>query len=132
MFSRDDLIEETRDLWRRTPFNWDGQCCIMSVCDYVLKASGRDPAAPWRGSYSTQAGAERIWQAHGSVLALFRAGMARAGFPEAGRARGRPVIADVVGRQIAGIDLGKTVMMRVEGRGLVDLPVPVLGGWACD
>ncbi|QDP65857.1 MAG: hypothetical protein Unbinned7865contig1001_56 [Prokaryotic dsDNA virus sp.] len=123
-----DLIHIKRE-WRKTEFVWGSADCIMSVCDYILDQTGIDPAAPWRGTYSDEAGAQAICDRYGGALGLFRSGMALAGLNTGARAAGRPVIADMMGKEIAGIDTGKRVMMRMDGRGVVEWPAEVLEAW---
>lgn len=123
-----DLIDIKRE-WRSTKFVWGSSDCIISVCDYIFDQTGIDPAAPWRGTYDDEAGAEAICDQYGGALGLFQAGMALAGLNPCDRSIGRPVIADFMGKQIAGIDTGKRVMMRMDGRGLVEWPAEVLGAW---
>ncbi|WP_047995114.1 hypothetical protein [Puniceibacterium sp. IMCC21224] len=53
-------IERARAIWRSTPFDWNGADCMASVCDYVADRWGVDPASPWRGAYSDEAGARAI------------------------------------------------------------------------
>ncbi|MEL7281343.1 MAG: hypothetical protein AAGK79_13370 [Pseudomonadota bacterium] len=116
--------------WRRTSFVWGHSDCILSVCDYVLRVSGRDPAAPWRGTYHDEAGAEDLCQTYGGVLGIFRHGMQKAGFDTCARAPGCPVVIDFFGREMAGIDLGKRVMLRMEGRGIVEWPAEPKEAWS--
>ena len=108
---------------------WGSSDCIISVCDYIFDQTGIDPAAPWRGTYDDEAGAEAICARYGGALGLFKTGMDLAGLNSSCRAVGRPVIADMMGKEIAGIDTGKRVLMRMGGRGLVEWPAPVLEAW---
>lgn len=123
-----DLLEIKRQ-WRKTEFVWGSADCIMSVCDYIFDQTGIDPAAPWRGSYSDEAGAEAICEQYGGALGLFRTGMSLVGLNSAPRAAGRPVIARMMGKEIAGIDTGRRVMMRIDGRGVIEWPADVLEAW---
>ena len=123
-----DLIDIKRE-WRSTEFVWGSSDCIISVCDYILAQTGIDPAAPWRGTYDSEEGAEAICAQYGGALGLFRYGMDAAGLGTSERGIGRPVIADMMGNEIAGIDTGKRVLMRMNGRGLVEWPAPVLEAW---
>lgn len=121
-------VDETLALWRRGGLIWGTHDCIMATCDHVLRVTGIDPAAPWRGAYSDEAGARAIYEAHGGVLALFDYGMALAGFERGDRSRGLPVVADIMGKQIAGVDLGKRCAFITE-RGCIELPARVLRSW---
>lgn len=101
----------------------------MATCDHVLAVTGIDPAAPWRGSYSDEAGAMAIYQAHGGVLGLMRHGMALAGFQVSDRGELRPVVCRFGTKEIAGVDLGKRVAFMGE-RGLVEFRGDVIEAWA--
>ncbi|OWU83803.1 hypothetical protein ATO6_15330 [Oceanicola sp. 22II-s10i] len=119
----------TRRLWRTHPFSYDGADCILSVCDHLLRMTGVDAAAPWRGTYSDEEGAREIWHAAGGKLALFRDGMARAGFRLAEPAPSWPVVADLFGHEMPGLWTGARVMLRLDGRGVFEAPLPILAAW---
>lgn len=123
-------VDATLGRWRREPFQWGRGDCILSVCDHVAAVTGIDPAAPWRGSYSDEAGAEAICREFGGVAALFAHGMARAGFIRADAASfGWPVAVRFDGHEIVGICTGDRLAFR-HIRGVVELRLPVLGAWA--
>ena len=122
-------LDQTRRLWRSSKFEWGTSDCIMSVCDYVLETTGTDPAAPWRGTYSDEPGARAIYGQYGGVLGLFSFGMELAGFHSYNAVTGAPVVADFNGHELAGICTGRRVMFRMEGRGIVEWPAPILGAW---
>ena len=121
---------ETRALWRRSRFVWGETDCIMATCNHVLAVTGIDPAAPWRGTYHDEAGARAIYEAHGGPLALFRHGMALAGFSEAEPAEGFPVVCNIGGHEIAGVCMGRRIGFMAEGRGYVETRAEILGAWA--
>lgn len=123
-------IEKTRALWRSSPFEWGSDDCILSVCEFVRLVTGVDPAAPWRGSYCDEEGAAEISASYGGNLALFEYGMAKAGFAVSAPQDGFPVMADFLGHEIAGVSWKGRVMFRIEGRGLLDWPAPVVKAWA--
>lgn len=119
------------DLWRRSAFEWGKTDCIMATCNHILAETGIDPAAPWRGTYSDEAGARAIYDTFGGVRRLFRYGMARAGFGLAERvAPGLPVVCDVAGLEVAGVYLGNRVAFMAKGRGVVEMRAKVLDVWA--
>ncbi|AWI85174.1 hypothetical protein CEW88_15610 [Alloyangia pacifica] len=125
-------VERARARWRREAFAWGTADCIISVCDYLLDQTGTDPARPWRGSYCTREGADAICNSHGGALGLMRHGMTLAGFDPDRPVLGAPVVVDFFGHEITGIHLGRgRTMLRLERRGLVDWPAPVLGAWKC-
>ncbi len=59
---------ETR---RHAPFAWGSHDCMLFAADAVLACTGRDPAAEWRGRYTTEAQAEAI-MGEGGLYALVR------------------------------------------------------------
>jgi len=118
------------DLWRRQTFIWGETDCIMATCNYVRDRTGIDPAAPWRGTYSDEAGAVAIWQAYGGVLGLFDHGMGLAGFSRAVEpAYGMPVVCDFGRVQVAGVYLGPMIAFMAL-KGCVETRAKVAGVWA--
>lgn len=63
------LIESSREL----AFEWGKFDCALHVCNCVRAMTGVDPGAPYRGTYSDEAGAQAIF---GSDLAAFAGGIA--------------------------------------------------------
>lgn len=120
---------DLRSLWRRERFVWGRTDCLMSVCAYVAAVTGTDPAAPWRGTYDDEAGARRILAAGGGVLAMMRGGMAAVGFQTGPRGEGRPVVCQIGGEEIAGVDMGPRIAFMAAGRGMVEMRADVLEAW---
>lgn len=54
----------------RTPFAWGKLDCILFLADWSIERLATDPAAAYRGRYSTAAGAERIIRRAGGLTAL--------------------------------------------------------------
>lgn len=50
----------------KRPFSWGETDCALLTADWVLEATGRDPAAAFRGQYTTQLGAARALARLGS------------------------------------------------------------------
>lgn len=57
------FVEERRGV----PFAWGGQDCCLFAADWVLLCTGEDPAAAYRGTYSSLLGAMRHIKAAGGV-----------------------------------------------------------------
>lgn len=53
--------------------------CVLWVCNWIKEQRGVDPAAPWRGSYTSEMAARRLVARAGGLEALVADGMARAG-----------------------------------------------------
>lgn len=121
---------ETRALWQRSAFVWGQTDCIMAMCNHVLAVTGIDPARPWRGLYSDEAGATAIHLPYGGPLALVRHGMGLVGFKECAPADGLPVVADLMGHEVAGVMFGNRVGFMADGRGLVEMRAKVITAWA--
>lgn len=47
------------------PFAWGEHDCILFACAGIAAITGHDPAAVWRGSYSTALGAARVFKLYG-------------------------------------------------------------------
>lgn len=51
---------------RATPFAWGEHDCLVGLIGSAVTAmTGEDPVAPWRGRYTTQAGALRVLRRDG-------------------------------------------------------------------
>ena len=122
-------VEATVSLWRRTKFEWGKTDCILSVCDHVQAVTGIDPAAPWRGTYDSQDGAQAIHEAYGGVLALMDHGMALAGLSRCEPSCGLPVVADVRGNAVAGVQGEHFVAFRLANQGVFQCRAKILGAW---
>lgn len=61
-----DFIEARRE----RAFSWGDSDCCLYVCDAVEAITGTDPAARWRGLYSSEKGARRLMRDNGGVLGL--------------------------------------------------------------
>ncbi len=46
------ILYEFLDSRRMMPFEWGRNDCAMFAADWVMIATGHDPAAEWRGTYS--------------------------------------------------------------------------------
>lgn len=118
---------DTRALWQRSAFVWGQTDCILSMCNHVLAVTGIDPAAPWRGTYSDEAGARAIYEPYGGPLALVRHGMAQ--FRTGSPVDGSPVVASVMGHEVAGVMFGRRVGFMADGRGLIEMRAQVIEAW---
>ncbi|WP_412497296.1 DUF6950 family protein [Vibrio fluvialis] len=59
---------------QRTPFEWGKHDCCLFAADCALAVAGVDPAADYRGRYSTEIGAKRaLNKTHGSIESAFDA-----------------------------------------------------------
>lgn len=63
----------------RTPFAPGAHDCRLFPANWVLAATGRDPAAAFRGRYASEAEGLALAEAVGGVEAATAAGMAAAG-----------------------------------------------------
>ncbi|MBL4297853.1 hypothetical protein H8F06_21475 [Vibrio fluvialis] len=59
---------------QRQPFSWGHHDCCLFAADCALAVAGVDPAAEYRGRYSTELGAKRaLTKIHGSIESAFDA-----------------------------------------------------------
>jgi len=103
----------------RTPFVWGGlagQDCMIFVADWALLRTGRDPAARWRGSYDSEAGAGLILDALGGLVPLLDEGLGADGWVST---------ADPVSG-----DIGAVEVRAVDGRAALAGAVRTGGLWA--
>ncbi|APJ15152.1 hypothetical protein KAM344_17450 [Aeromonas caviae] len=87
---------------RVRPFVWGENDCCLFVADCCMAASGVDPAAVYRGRYTTAIGAQRVLnKEHGSIAAVLDAHFPR--IEPALAQRGDPVVFDGPLGQTAGV-----------------------------
>jgi len=55
---------------RERAFSWGESDCCLFVCDGVEAITGVDPAARWRGLYTSEKGARRLLRDNGGVAGL--------------------------------------------------------------
>lgn len=88
---------------RKAVFSWGRQDCCLMAADWVLAATGEDPAAKYRGKYRDERGATRIIHKAGGLRALVPLQEVIVGTAQ----RGDVVLAVVAGRETLGIaDVG--------------------------
>jgi hypothetical protein len=101
---------------------WD--CCLMCA-DWFRFRRGDDPAATWRGHYSTFVGAMRLIYRNGGIDKLFASGLEPLGASR--RPVGEIARGDIVAgwqerstSPVGGISLGSMIMIAAgEGRGII-------------
>lgn len=127
----EDIISRYLRRWASTEFVWGQTDCTMVLADYILEATGKDPAAPYRGTYSDRAGALEHGGLSEGLLAVFNAGAERAGLrftasPERGDV-GALAVGDT---QFGGLFLGARWAVKSPD-GLLFLAHPtVLAAWS--
>jgi hypothetical protein len=71
--------------FRMTPaygFSWEGENCLTWPASWAMQRGYLDPAAGYRGRFSTRAAAMRFVRQAGGLVAVADAGAARAGLAE--------------------------------------------------
>lgn len=63
-------------------FSWGDHDCIMFACAGIEAITGNDPAALWRGNYSTALGAARIFKLYGGFESMVQTVAAANDFAE--------------------------------------------------
>lgn len=69
---------------RRRPFVWGEFDCCLFAADWVALCTGRDPAATWRGTYSTETEARALMDSAGGMSGLLDAVLHRSDDPAVG------------------------------------------------
>ncbi len=85
-----DLLAGFIEARRSRPFEWGANDCCLFAADWVALATGKDPAADLRGTYSTALSAQRIVADAGGLAQLVEAALHRHGFS--------PVVATLAAR----------------------------------
>jgi hypothetical protein len=127
------ILAATLHAWRTTPFVWGKADCLISTGDYAGVLTGTDPAAPWRGTYATEAEAMAILGREGGPAAVLGRALLGAGLEAVAEPmRGDCVSVGLNGHEVGGICLGDRVGLRLAGRGLFEVHlrlVKVCGAW---
>lgn len=58
-------IDAALERWCAEPFVWGQSDCILALSDIIHEARGYDPAAEWRGRYTSALGAARVTRRFG-------------------------------------------------------------------
>lgn len=77
------LLDDYLDAAAQAPWQWGVMDCVHFGGGWVRAATRQDPCAPWRGSYTTAAGAKRVILKAGGFSALVDDAMSRCGFVRA-------------------------------------------------
>jgi hypothetical protein len=108
----------------------EGQDCLMWLADWIVARRGFDPAADWRGRYSTARGAARILSRRGGMirhldLCLTPHGIGRADMPR----RGDIAVVREAEGTIGAIMIDRRLCCAVRDGGLVFRRRPILAAW---
>lgn len=90
------------DAHRRAAFRWGTNDCCIVAADWVLEATGDDPAAQWRG-YASEAEAQVIIEQAGGMRGLVS--LPERATPRLAQ-RGDVVLAEHEGQQVFGVVVG--------------------------
>jgi len=94
---------------RRTmPFRWGQNDCCLLAADAVEAITGHDLAAPWRGTYATEAEAETLLASLGGMEALVQS-VGLHSVRSAYAQRGDVALVEVGNTRALGVVLGTTV-----------------------
>lgn len=55
---------------RERRFEWGRHDCLLFCADWVARHTGRDLAAPWRGTYASEREARALIRRHGGMVSL--------------------------------------------------------------
>lgn len=117
-------LQKVIEAARTKDFEWGAHDCFLLAADGCLAVCGTDPAKPWRGRYTTPAGAIRHIKKH-------RGGLA-GGFDDCFKRLDTPMLAqrgdaalldyERAGINACGIVMGRNVLTTAE-RGITALPL---------
>lgn len=111
------------------PFVWGHHDCLMWLADWILEVRGIDPAAAWRGSYTTQPGALRVIVKAGGMVAHVERVVAPLGIRRTDEpARGDIAVVDAPEGQRGAIVLSRSVARHGHG-GIVVQRLPIIAAW---
>jgi hypothetical protein len=76
VISLDDYLEDADE----QPWRWGHVDCVMRPANWIVARTGEDPAAAYRGTYSTQTGAWRLVMRAGGLVTLVGPHLERLGW----------------------------------------------------
>ena len=103
-------------------FIWGANDCLMFAADAVLALTGFDPAAQWRGRYSTKEEAEALLHEFGGVPGLITKGLGIEGHDKVLKAKRGDVVMVSTDAGLAG------GVIDDRGTGIA-VPTPEGNGW---
>lgn len=112
------------EMYARRPFEWGRYDCVLFAADCTWALTQKDPAAPWRGAYSDEAGAARLIAEAGGLSRLVETALSGIGLvcdrvKPAFAQRGDPVLFEAPGMLgSAGPALGVTLGEQFAAKGL--------------
>lgn len=68
-----DVVDQTLQEWRRTPFAYGASDCMLSVLKHLARTGATDTTARYAGKYSDHDGALAMMAAHGGAAGLIEA-----------------------------------------------------------
>lgn len=105
-----------------TPFSWGTHDCCLWAADCVQAVTGTDPAAKWRGTYSTAIGAARLVEDLGGMEAIGAMSGGPECLPLAAGVGDVGLVIDSEGRQMLAVCVGTVwLVAAAQGLGPVDL-----------
>jgi len=127
----DSLLDREIEDARSRPFAWGTHDCALWAANAVREITGEDIAAPYRGRYSTAAGATRALKRYGGGDLVTAATQALGNpVPVARAKRGDMVLVPegpIEAAALGIIGLSGTVIHLASHDGLLDLPRRVAG-----
>jgi hypothetical protein len=131
-----DSVDRTLALWRSTPFVWGGgdraghADCLLSVGEHIEACGGPNTVRRFWGTYSDEAGAKALLDAHGGAAGLLDlTGLQRTERP----VRGDIMVVEFPEGETAGLCTGYGYAVRML-KGVVEIDmrfVRQFKGWSC-
>ncbi|WP_169194927.1 hypothetical protein [Devosia sp. MC1541] len=126
-----DHVTKHLQRWMRSEFKWGELDCTLAIADYVRDVTGKDPAEPFRGRYSTRAEAVALSGLDNGLNTVFAGGAERLGLtPTDNPKRGDVAALKQGGIEFGGLYLGsRWAVFSLDGLLLLDNPT-VLAAWS--
>ncbi len=118
---------------RHTPFAWGTNDCLMFAADLVLRLTGQDLAAAWRGTYDTEEQANALLAEHGGVQGFLTQAFGFNGHRQLGTAqRGDIMLIKYEGTYMAGVvdDSGQWLAVPLNSAGKL-VRLHIRHAWRC-
>jgi hypothetical protein len=118
----------------RRDFSWGDHDCCMWLADWVALRRGADPAAGWRGRYTTPLGAARIIKRRGGLVAHLEGCLAPLGIERTDEpGRGDIAVVGAAEGDCGAIVIGSTVaLVPLLQPGIIVRPrsvAPIIAAW---
>jgi|13_taG_2_1085334.scaffolds.fasta_scaffold09850_4 hypothetical protein len=122
-------------VWKTRKFKWGEHDCMLSIANYLLDVTGKDPAEEYRGMYDDRLSCARLTGFHKDPIGLFRRCVEAIGLVETIVPTGGDVgVIDVMQPNglvtIGALYLGKNWAVQAENGLLICPAIKVHAAWS--